>query len=274
MQNSNSEILEDTLSKKDLHELWVKTYYSGRNIKFYELAFEKIFQIIKVKKNSKFLDAGCGNGIHSIKLAEKSNNITSIDFSDEALKLARGKINEQNVSESITLMKENMLSLSFNDSVYDSILCWGVLMHIPDIEKALFELSRVLKPNGYLVLSENNKTSIQTFFARAWKSRRSQEQIEINSTGICFWSETEAGKFLVRKTDINWLNKYLNSRGLKLVKRFPGQFTSLYTRVDNHLLKNIIYLFNELWFRFIKISTLSEGNILIFIKQKEDIIEN
>lgn len=244
MQNSNSEILEDTLSKK-VHELWVKTYYSGRNIKFYELAFEKIFQIIKVKKNSKFLDAGCGNGIHSIKLAEKSNNITSIDFSDEALKLARGKINEQNVSESITLMKENMLSLSFNDSVYDGVLFWGVLMHIPDIEKALFELSRVLKPNGYLVLSENNKTSIQTFFARAWKSRRSQEQIEINSTGICFWSETEAGKFLVRKTDINWLNKYLNSRGLKLVKRFPGQFTSLYTRVDNHLLKILfIYLTN------------------------------
>lgn len=270
MPSKNSKILENTLSKKELHELWVKTYYSGRNLKFYEDAFLKILDIIKAKQETKFLDAGCGNGAHSVRLAQKGfNNITSIDFSLEALNLAKNNINENGFEPQISLMKENLLSLSFQNATFGNILCWGVLMHIPDIETSLFELSRVLKRDGYLILSENNKTSVQTFFAKLWKNRsKSNEQIENNKTGVCFWSETEAGKFLVRKTNVNWLIEYLGSLGLILVKRFPGQFTSLYTRVNNELLKNLIYLFNEFWFKIIKNCSLSEGNILIFVKKK------
>ena len=267
MSNKNSDILENTLSKKNLHELWVKTYYSGRNLKFYDYAFDKILKTIGLKKDSKILDAGCGNGVHSIRLADRGFSVTSIDFSSEALKLAEDKIIEKGFESQITLKKDNLLSLSFSSSNFETILCWGVLMHVPDIAKALSELVRVLKKDGYLILSENNKSSVQTYFAKKWKSKNSKERIEVDSSGICFWSDTEAGNFMVRKTDIKWLIQYLNSKGLKLVKRFPGQFTSLYTRTNSNTTKNLIYLFNEVWFRFIKNSALSEGNILLFIKQ-------
>lgn len=42
-------------------------------------------------------------------------------------------------------------------------------MHIPDFEYALDELTRVVKPNGYLVLSEVNIYSIQSLFLRGLK---------------------------------------------------------------------------------------------------------
>ena len=36
---------------------------------------------------------------------------------------------------------------------------WGVLMHVPNLEMALVELVRVLKPGGKLILGENNAAS-------------------------------------------------------------------------------------------------------------------
>jgi len=48
MINNDSKKLEETLSKPDFHLLWEKTYYSDRNNKFYDLAIDKIINIIKL----------------------------------------------------------------------------------------------------------------------------------------------------------------------------------------------------------------------------------
>ena len=37
------------------------------------------------------------------------------------------------------------------------MLCWGVLMHIPDADRAIGELTRVAKPGGVLVVEEINQ---------------------------------------------------------------------------------------------------------------------
>lgn len=49
-------------------------------------------------------------------------------------------------------VKADICNLPFNDDSYDVILCNHVLEHIPDDTKAMQELYRVLKPNGWAVL--------------------------------------------------------------------------------------------------------------------------
>ena len=46
--------------------------------------------------------------------------------------------------------KKEICCLNLTMNHFDSFLCWGVLMHIYEIEKAFNKLCRVLKPGGYL----------------------------------------------------------------------------------------------------------------------------
>jgi SAM-dependent methyltransferase len=49
-------------------------------------------------------------------------------------------------------IKADICNLPFKDNSYDVILCNHVLEHIPDDKKAMQELYRILKPNGYAIL--------------------------------------------------------------------------------------------------------------------------
>jgi len=49
-------------------------------------------------------------------------------------------------------IKADICNLPFEDNSYDVILCNHVLEHIPDDKKAMQELYRILKPNGYAIL--------------------------------------------------------------------------------------------------------------------------
>ena len=50
-------------------------------------------------------------------------------------------------------MQASLTHLPFKDQAFDCILCSEVLEHIPDDERAMAELSRVLKPASWLLLS-------------------------------------------------------------------------------------------------------------------------
>ena len=52
----------------------------------------------------------------------------------------------------LAMHKEDLTKLSFKDNVFDAILCYHVLEHIEDDKKAISELFRVLKPNGWAIL--------------------------------------------------------------------------------------------------------------------------
>ncbi len=52
----------------------------------------------------------------------------------------------------IAMMKMDITDLKFNDSSFDCVLCLHVLEHIEDDRKAMKELYRVLKPNGWAIL--------------------------------------------------------------------------------------------------------------------------
>jgi len=267
MHKNESEKLEKTLSQPDLHLLWESTYYADRNVHLYDMVFKKLLYFLRKKKIDLILDAGCGNSIHSLKFAANGYRVKGIDFSEEALKLGRANIISHNLQSKIELQKEDILSLSFEDNLFDVVFCWGVLMHISEIEKALSELARVLKKDGIMILAEGNMKSLQTRFAKSWKKKHSNDIINLKDNGLCFWSETSAGEILVRKTNIKWLIDFMQKRGLKLVKRFPGHFTSFYTRIKNRLLKNCLYFFNDFWFKVVRNSSLAETNILIFSKK-------
>lgn len=264
-----SKSVEKTLERPDIHRQWKNSYRTEENEKFYEYAFDYIVSCLSPRKDSIFLDAGCGTCNHSIRLARRGFSVVAADFSESALKMAELNLQSFNMQDKIKLKRENLLSLSFADETFDYILCWGVLMHIPDIEKAISELSRVLKKGGVLIISEGNMSSLQSIVLRNLKALLGKEKSVVRRTGagLEYWTTTSAGDLLTRQTNMPWLKKRFQNTGFVVKKHVSGQFTELYTRVSSKLLVGLIHGFNNLWFKYIKIPVFSFGNILILQKK-------
>lgn len=258
--------VQSTLAKSDVHDEWETNYRTLENEPFFELAFDYIKKVLNPPQSSTILDAGCGICDYSIRLAKRGFYCTAVDFSEEILKKARLNVEKRGLKTRITIKREDITSLSFKDETFDYILCWGVLMHIPDLEKALSELSRVLKPNGAIIISEGNMYSIQSLAIRKIINpllRRRTPIVEYTFAGMEYWINTTAGPLFVRQTNTGHLISLLEKNGLVARRCVAGQFTELYTAISNHTLRHIIHAWNNMWFKYIKLSCPAFGNIII-----------
>lgn len=106
------------------------------------------------------LDSGCGTGIFSSIFAEKgAKKVVGIDISEGSLSTAKN-LKEKFHLDNLILKKENMLILPFDDNCFDIVWAWGTVHHTTNPLKAIDELSRVLKPEGTILLAIYKKTLI------------------------------------------------------------------------------------------------------------------
>jgi ubiquinone/menaquinone biosynthesis C-methylase UbiE len=115
-------------------------------------------EIIKaVDSCDRFLDAGCGNGYHTIKFGKNAKFLVGIDSDEQRIKEAKKKYKKKN----IRFFCRDLKSTGFKDNYFDVILCQFVVEHLKDVEKALMELSRVLKKGGKLIIITSNTLNPQ-----------------------------------------------------------------------------------------------------------------
>jgi SAM-dependent methyltransferase len=95
------------------------------------------------------LDAACGTGRHAAYLAALGHEVIGVDTSPEMLARAREKVPDGEFLEA------NLSDLPLSDDSVDLVVCALALVHVPDLEAALREFARVLRPNGHLVISDS-----------------------------------------------------------------------------------------------------------------------
>jgi ubiquinone/menaquinone biosynthesis C-methylase UbiE len=269
MQKSQSKFVKKVLENSEIHDIWEKNYRTQENNSFYNYAFDCIAQMFKQKPDSFILDAGCGFCTKSIHLAKRGFNVKAVDFSPYTIKRAKENVKENSLDDKISIAQGDITSLSFKDSSFEYILCWGVLMHVVDYQKAISELSRVLKPGGILVISENNMHSFIRLIVLPILRKLSISKVgneKVTKEGIERWFSKDKGHLLAREANINYLISLFEDQGLSLNKRIAGQFTEVYTKISPGLLNDTIHAFNNFWFRFIKIPYLASCNLLFFKK--------
>lgn len=97
------------------------------------------------------LDYGCGTGIHSIcPIQYGAIRVVGIDISDESLKIAKKHAQIANAEEKVHFKIMDCENLEFPDNSFDIILDGGTFSSL-NLEKALAELARVLKPDGKII---------------------------------------------------------------------------------------------------------------------------
>jgi len=117
----------------------------------------------------KILELGCGTGSFTGELARSGADITAVDVSPELLEIARANWSAPNVRYEI----QNAYALTYSDATFDSIVGSSILHHL-EIEEALREIYRVLKPNGTIYFTEPNMLNPQIAIQKnvPWIKRR------------------------------------------------------------------------------------------------------
>ena len=141
-------------------------------------------------------------------------------------------------------------------------------MHIPDIEQAVSELSRVVKPGGFLVLSETNMSSLEALLTRGVKRVLGKgTTAKLTPAGMEFWKAIGQETIVTRQSDIEWLTKGFAKNGMKLTRHTAGQFSEGYSVVSSRFVKNLIHSFNNFWFSHVQFPRFAHGNIFFLQKQ-------
>jgi len=114
-----------------------------------------MLRMLQPRRDDLLLEAGCGTGRMTRVLAGQSRQVIAIDFSYESLLRNHAKLQSAGVTN-VHLVQADLCNLPFQDSAFPQALSCQVLEHVPDShsrDKAVRELSRVLKDRSTLVLS-------------------------------------------------------------------------------------------------------------------------
>jgi len=266
-------MVAECLAKSPVHDLWERAHLTEENEPFYRMACDFILGTLQPSVAEPILDAGCGPCIHAIRLARRGYKIQGVDFSETVLEKARLKIQEAGLKESIQIRREDLTALSFADNSFRHVWCWGVLMHIPEVEKAIAELSRVTRPGGHVVLSMVNSHSLQAVITML-KTRlgfgKFPQLVHFCRTapGYEYWTQSGAGTHLTRHCHIRWVISEFQKQGLWVRTHVAGQFTEQFLKFPPGRIRRMIHGWNHFWFQRIRIPFFSFGNILILEKRR------
>lgn len=117
----------------------------------------KAFKLLPTCKNPHILDVGCGTGVPTIELATISDgHIVGIDIDVTSLNMLQRKIKETGLNNRVSVIKDSISTMDFPEESFDIIWAEGSIF-VMGFENSIKKWRRFLKPNGFLVIHDENK---------------------------------------------------------------------------------------------------------------------
>ncbi len=117
------------------------------------------FSRFPVAPGARVLDMGCGGGRHAFALYRRGADVVALDMDAAELKDVAGMFAAMREAGEVpegaraAAVRGNAYCLPFADESFDRIVAAEVLEHLPEDERAMAELARVLKPGGTLAVT-------------------------------------------------------------------------------------------------------------------------
>lgn len=105
-----------------------------------------------VEPGMRVLDAGCGDGVLSIMLAERGAHVTGTDISRPNIERSRIAAEEAGLSGRTEFLVADSEALPFSDNMFDLVVSSHVLEHLPSFDDGLSEIMRVTKSRAIIAI--------------------------------------------------------------------------------------------------------------------------
>ena len=133
------------------------------NKKAYEFIYKRIRKVVKDKE---VLEIATGPGVIAKQVAAETKSMTATDFSEKMIAVAhRGE-----VPSNLRFERADACKLPYEDKSFDVVIIANALHVIPEPEKALAEIRRVLREGGILIAPNfihDNKNKVSGVFSKA-----------------------------------------------------------------------------------------------------------
>lgn len=126
---------------------WARRYdfTMSKDRKTYENLISKIKKTLT--RDMIVLELACGTGLLSVRLAGSVKLFEATDFSEEMIRQAKAKTHSSRLHFSV----QDATNLPYVSGTFDIVIISNALHIMPEPEKALSEIRRVLKPDGILI---------------------------------------------------------------------------------------------------------------------------
>ncbi len=131
----------DTISP--LYDIFENIY----NGKVYIGTGKKVAQLIE--PSDEVLECACGTGAISIYIAQKCRKLIATDFASGMLRRAAKKCRKY---PNAVFRKADIMNIKCKDARFHKVVAGNVIHLLPEPEKALHELERVVKPGGKIII--------------------------------------------------------------------------------------------------------------------------
>jgi ubiquinone/menaquinone biosynthesis C-methylase UbiE len=115
----------------------------------------------------KVLDLGCGAGVLTERLVAAGYDVDAVDMSADMLEFSKQRLAKYEGGK-YRFARAECQELPFPDAAFDVVACIGVFGYMEDVDAAIREIKRVLRPGGTLILSIRNLDHVTVFDGFFW----------------------------------------------------------------------------------------------------------
>jgi ubiquinone/menaquinone biosynthesis C-methylase UbiE len=130
-------------------------YFDAPALSFWNRFGQKTIDRIQLQPGDQVLDVCCGSGASAIPAAVQvgtTGSILGVDLANSLLELARQKSQQQGLAN-IEFRCGDFTSMDLPSESFDAIVCVFGIFFVPDMEAAVAELWRMLRPGGKLAIT-------------------------------------------------------------------------------------------------------------------------
>lgn len=117
------------------------------------------FDLLDVRPGHRLIDIGCGAGRHAFEAYRRGAEVVAADRNPDDLAEVEHMLTAMREQDSVaaegsaTTLRADALDLPFSDGHFDRVIASEILEHLHEDDKAVWELSRVLKPGGIAAIT-------------------------------------------------------------------------------------------------------------------------
>lgn len=148
---------------REAYRLWAKDYPPYAHNLLMQVEERAVMELLPTVRGKRVLDLACGTGRYARLLQEQGARVIGLDFSYEMLARSENQFGR---------VQGDMSALPLRQTLAEIIVCGLAVGHVPNLERTLQEMARVLTPHGTLVYSDFHAAGDALGWKRTFRSAK------------------------------------------------------------------------------------------------------